>query len=368
MVRLLIKVLGSRAALVGWTDDPSAPIGEWHRRVLNGVEHDYFATRYFPEPKFKKSIIPERVVDGILFKKHGKAILSHGINNLITQEPVALMALPLTPKTNVCYWYPGVFRTLSVSSYFWVKPLAVIFDYFFNRRLKKVTSQILAAADLEAITAVKKRSHGVLENCSISVFPTRVDTKIFSPGNKTTSRKNVSIPKEKTLIVTSGRLHWQKGWPLLLDAYDQFHKTYPDSLLVFVGDGTDRNKIQEKISQMNLMVQVKLVGHQTQESLVEYLKAADLFVMGSLEEGWCTSLVEALACGLPMVATPFSSAKSMIKNGTNGFVVERDAFLFSEAMKKALKLKTPKRFSMKEIKKYSLSRMGVDLEKAWKMI
>lgn len=71
----------------------------------------------------------------------------------------------------------------------------------------------------------------------------------------------------------------------------------------------------------------------------EYLSLSDEFIMGSFAEGWSTSLVEAVASGLPCVVTNFSSSKEMVKDDFNGYVIEnRDVEQFAKRMADALSL------------------------------
>lgn len=363
--RMFISALGSRMALAGWTDDPHAPIGRWHKKVINGVKYDFFATDYVPGPRHGRPILPARAMNWFQFKKYGRAILSCGIRNVLTQEPTVMMALPLSKAHNVCFWFPGIEPALSLSRYRWARYFSSVFDIVLNRRLRQHAGKILAAADAEAIEGLRRRANGLLDPCDIRCFPTRVDTSLFRPGNKLSARRDLLIDPNQVLLVTSGRIHRAKGWPLLLDAFAAFRRVAPHSRLVFVGDGSDRTALEATTSRLGIDKHVSLVGYQPPEVLALYLQAADLFVMGSEKEGWSTSLVEALACGVPIVTTRFSSADSIVRNGCNGFVVDRDPLLFADAMVRALDLQGVGEHSARESRKYALTDLAAALEKAW---
>ncbi len=362
---MLLRALGPSVALVGWTDDPNAPIGQWHRREIDGVVYDFFATDHVPEPLYKRHLIPARAKNFFDFKRYGRAILSCGIKNILTQEPTVMMALPFFSDHNVAFWFPGVEPTLSVSRYPGAKYFANLFESLLIRALRKHAKLILAAADQGAIESFYTRCNGRLNDHKIVSFPTRVDTSTFQPSNKETARLTLKLPVDEIVCVTTGRLHRAKGWPLLLDAMEIFCLIKENAKLVFIGEGSDKKFLESVIKSKNLSTQVILAGQKSQQDLALYLQAADLFIMGSEAEGWSTSLVEALATGLPIVSSRFSSADSMIKNGVNGFVVDRDPKVFAQAMVDALKLENVKGYSLIEIKKYALSNLKDDLDKVW---
>jgi glycosyltransferase involved in cell wall biosynthesis len=97
-----------------------------------------------------------------------------------------------------------------------------------------------------------------------------------------------------------------------------------------------------------------------------YLNASDLFIMGSYIEGWSTSLIEALACGIPVCVTDFGSAKEVVEEGKNGFVVNsHDTDLFTQAMLKALMI--PRPIENGSIMRYASEGLRSDLLKYWKL-
>jgi len=109
--------------------------------------------------------------------------------------------------------------------------------------------------------------------------------------------------------------------------------------LFFIGDGEEHERITTYINDNSLQDKVILLGRKSLDVVSEYLSLSDEFIMGSFAEGWSTSLVEAIASGIPCVVTDFSSSKEMIKDGYNGYVIEnRDVSQFAKRMADALKL------------------------------
>jgi glycosyltransferase involved in cell wall biosynthesis len=120
--------------------------------------------------------------------------------------------------------------------------LGAIFENIVLNKLKKLSPDcILAAADNRAITEYIKRTNFKAEVGTIIPFPTRVDDEIFYPTENIEALRIKLDIKAPIVFTVVGRLSAIKGWHLLIDAFEIFKKTYPDSFLVFVGGGEDRD-------------------------------------------------------------------------------------------------------------------------------
>lgn len=365
--RQLLKVLGTRLALVGWSISPSDPVGCWFDKEIDGTIFRYFAIGH-ERPSAHKSLIPSRMITWLQIKWYQKAIFSIGIQNIIIREHSILMAITPKKKYNICYYFPGVDAPLSISRYPIVKHLSGVFDYLFFLSLSRKANYILAAADESAIIGILEKVGKKLKRKKIISFPTRVDTSIFHPGPRLLARKELCLPHDATIVVTTGRIHWAKGWSFLLESFKLFHDRFPRSLLIFVGNGAEQELLEHYASTLGLEKRILLAGYQSPSAIAVYLQAANLFVMGSIKEGWSTALVEALACHLPIVTTRFSSAASIVRDGVNGFVVDRNPQEFSKAMESALSLCDATKFSERAIHRYSIKNLEHDLFRVWPLI
>ena len=164
-----------------------------------------------------------------------------------------------------------------------------------------------------------------------------------------------------------GRLGWFKGWKLMIDAFKLASKELNNAKLYFIGDGEDHDKITTYRQEQGLDGQVVLLGKKAPKEIAEWLNKADLFVMGSMAEGWSTTLVEACACGVPCVVTDFSSAREMIADGKNGYVITgRDENMFADKMIEALALDRNAVISYdKRFERLAVSHLKEDLNKIW---
>lgn len=364
----MMRAFGNRLALVGISSD-GTPVGQWIKKKLDGVLFDYYAYAK-RDVSHKRPLIPARWSSYCDLKQHQNQILSSGINNVFLQSH-EMLSLVLNWKCNsICFRFPGIENPLTISRYPWAKFLSGAFDRWFLPKVARA-DVVLAAADQRAITELGKRNSGCLLQKKIRQFPTRVDTDTYYPGDKKAHRKKLDMPQDGIIIVTTGRLHWAKGWKLLLDSFRQYMMSNANSMLYFVGDGEDRPKIEKAIETMNLSNKVVMVGRVPPNLVADYLRASDLFILGSEKEGWCTSLVEALATGMPIVSTNVSSANTIIKDGINGYIVRsRDPEEVSIAMIKALLLNSShiKQYSAIETEKYAVKNLASDLMKVWPAI
>jgi glycosyltransferase involved in cell wall biosynthesis len=122
------------------------------------------------------------------------------------------------------------------------------------------------------------------------------------------------------VILFVGRLAHQKGVDVLLEAFRSVREAEPGCRLVLVGDGPMRAQLEEYTRAAGLQDDVHFAG--VVEDPAIFTRAADLFAIPSRYEGLPNSLLEAMSCGLPSVATRVSGSEDIIRHGENGLLVE----------------------------------------------
>ena len=148
-------------------------------------------------------------------------------------------------------------------------------------------------------------------------IPNGVDTEVFAPPSsdqKTQLREQLLIPFHATVIVYLGRLVAEKRVDHLLRIWPQIKTAFPETLLLIIGTGSEETLLQGLAGDG-----VRFTG-QIRDS-VRYLKAADLYVSPSSTEGLSLSLLEALSCGLPVLATSVGGARDVIQHNVNGYLI-----------------------------------------------
>ncbi len=121
-------------------------------------------------------------------------------------------------------------------------------------------------------------------------------------------------------IIAVGRLNRVKGFDLLLEAFHLIQAKYPDWHLTILGEGSIRPELEDLCERLQLTNRVHLPGQV--ENVNGYLHQADIFVLSSRFEGFPMALCEAMACGLPVLATDcLSGPRDIIQDGIDGVLV-----------------------------------------------
>lgn len=132
---------------------------------------------------------------------------------------------------------------------------------------------------------------------------------------------NPGLKLTQKTVMAAGRLTYQKGFDMLIDAWIKIHQNYPDWKLIIYGDGDLRDVLQQKIDRNNLSNNIKLFGNVL--SLSNYFDKADFFVLSSRYEGLPMVILEAMANRLPCIAFDCQCGPSdIITNKVDGILVE----------------------------------------------
>jgi glycosyltransferase involved in cell wall biosynthesis len=358
----MVHTYGARLALVGISTDET-PIGRWVKRALDGGVCDFFSIgRWSKSPR--KPIVPMRIHTYCGLMRYREQILSVHTRAVFTCAAEVLLATRKWGWEDVCFYFPGLDSPLRMPRYRWAKALRGIFDSCFLSVLQSV-NLVLAAADEPAIKEFVRQSGGRIQKESIIPFPSRADTSIFYPTDQVQARERLGVAHDVPVFVSVGRLHYRKGWELLIDAFRLLLTWRTNAHLYLIGDGADRGKVERKVQEYALSERVHLTGYLDSRQIAAYLNAADVFVLSSFFEGWPTAMVEALATGKAIVSTPVGAAAELIENAKNGYIVDsRDAQEFAKAMVEALSLDA-RASSLDKARPYVLAGLAQDLGRIW---
>ena len=147
-------------------------------------------------------------------------------------------------------------------------------------------------------------------------------------------RETFGLQNEK-LILYTGRLSAEKGVDVLIAAYAALDGSLPTKLYI-LGDGPEAARLTHLISHYHLEDRVLI--QPAVEDVTGYLFSADIFVMPSHFEGLSNSVLEAMACGMPVIATRVTGNKELVTDGINGLLVEpRNTAQLTEALSYLIK-------------------------------
>ncbi len=141
--------------------------------------------------------------------------------------------------------------------------------------------------------------------------------------------------QEPSVLVAVGALEKEKGFDILLQSVAQIAPRHPRLVLRIFGEGTQRDYLESLRAELGLTRQVYLPGQV--KNIFQQLSEADLFVMPSRIEGFGNALCEAMACGLPVIATDCMGPREIIRDGVTGVLVPvEDAKTLAQAISELL--------------------------------
>lgn len=152
-----------------------------------------------------------------------------------------------------------------------------------------------------------------------------------SPGDRHRARTLLGLKDEALVAVTVARLDPVKDFPCLLDAFALVRQVVPHAVLLMVGDGPERAALVERAAQPDLAGSVVFLGLRPDVRAV--LPAADLYVNSSISEGISITILEAMASGVPVVATAAGGTPEVLADGGAGVLVPvRNPIRLAQAM------------------------------------
>jgi glycosyltransferase involved in cell wall biosynthesis len=133
------------------------------------------------------------------------------------------------------------------------------------------------------------------------------------------ARREHRGPGSRLLFV--GRLAAVKGLAVLIDALAHLRAKHAELELTIVGDGPERAALEARVRSAGVADHVRFTGYRSQAEVREHLERSDLFVLPSFAEGVPVVLMEAMAAGVPVVATNVAGVSELVEDGVNGILV-----------------------------------------------
>ena len=193
------------------------------------------------------------------------------------------------------------------------------------RRIYQRCDAILAPSDSIAAVLSAQRM-----NKYIAIWSRGVDRGQFNPERRDMEwRRSLGITEDEPVISFLGRIVMEKGLDVFSDAIDALAERGAPHRALIIGEGPARPWFEEQLKKRDAI----FVGHQEKEDLAHALASTDLFFNPSITETFGNVTLEAMACGLPVVAAVATGATSLVRDGETGTLVEPgDADAFADAL------------------------------------
>ncbi|HLL27777.1 MAG TPA: glycosyltransferase [Xanthobacteraceae bacterium] len=157
-----------------------------------------------------------------------------------------------------------------------------------------------------------------LDPAKVVAIPTGIDVDRFTPGDRAAARATLGLPANAKLVGIVATLRSWKGHRFLVEAMTD--PRLKDARLILVGDGPQEPALRAQVAELGLDKRANFAGRQ--DDVVPWLRALDVFVLPSTDsEGVPQALMQAMACGVPVVTTAAGGIPELVRDGENGLVV-----------------------------------------------
>ena len=272
-------------------------------------------------------------------------------------------------------YVPGNYARLAAA----LMQVPIVIDHWhgftrFNRKRRFICRVLERFTDLSLAVSRGVRdylvSQGGLNLAKIRVVANGVDVAALDtarPGDAV--RRDLGLPAGAPVIGLVGRLdHWGKGHKELLAAMAQIQARHPVHALI-VGGGRRMDEVREMAAGLGLADAVHFLG--PRRDVPDLLNAMDIFVLPSHSEGVSLALLEAMAAGLPVIATAVGGLPEVVQDGDNGLLIPpRDSAALAAALERLLtdpalvrRLGANARTLVRE--HYSLDRLGREIKEIY---
>ena len=203
------------------------------------------------------------------------------------------------------------------------------------RLFLKFRNVILKKADAFSAISPEIASEWILNGIppeKVHIIPNSVDTQLFAPvepAHKKRLRTSLDLPQDAAIAIYTGRLVSYKGLPFLLKVWNEIRCRHERVLLILAGTGgldihNCEDELREYVKVNGLERYVRFTG--AVQNVDEYLQASDLFAFPTENDAFPSSILEAMACGLPVITTPVGAIKDIVTDGETGVFVEPSNF------------------------------------------
>jgi glycosyltransferase involved in cell wall biosynthesis len=271
-------------------------------------------------------------------------LVSRPFNGWVAQQGLRPRLAAFDPDVVLAYWiYPEGYAALRVAQGLG-KPCVIgsrgsdirvrdrISSHYTGLALREATEVLTVSEELrqqaiERYGAAPERVTTLVNGCN---------TALFHPRERSAVRAGLGVPEAATLITFVGRIVQAKGVAELVQAFARIAAERPQARLALVGDGVYREALDAQIAALGLADRVHRPGAVQPQEVALWLAASDAMTLPSYSEGYPNVVVEALASGVPVVATDVGGTREIVDAGCGELIQPRDVDGLATALGRVL--------------------------------
>lgn len=191
---------------------------------------------------------------------------------------------------------------------------------------------------------------------------------VITNGIDVSKITNIAPAEKKSDIIFAGRLLSHKNVDVLLRAVKIITETNPNIKVLIIGDGPERNNLENLSKQLKLEKNVEFTGFiEKEDDVYALMHASKVFVLPSTREGFGITVIEANACGLPVITTDHedNASRDIILNNENGRLCDLNENILADGMQDLLKMRKNPEYYREYVKKYDWVSIICEIEKIY---
>jgi|GEM_PF-417061 len=209
--------------------------------------------------------------------------------------------------------------------------------YFFARLLERLTKHLVGHyfANSEAVREYYAHRIGV-DPRKVTVIHNGIDTALFEGADGRAIERELQLPEKRMVISCVANLAVNKGHTYLLEAFDAVFADHPESFLLIIGEGPERQNLENQATRYRSKKQIRFLGRRS--DVAEILALTDIFVLPTMFEGLSNAILEAMAAGCAVIATDIPENRETIRPDQTGLLVPtQDSTAIAQAMNRLVK-------------------------------
>jgi glycosyltransferase involved in cell wall biosynthesis len=271
-------------------------------------------------------------------------LLSRPFNGLVSAHYVLPYLKRFQPDLILSYYvYPDGYAALSAGRQLGVPVILGAIGSDINRIPDRISAAFTRKALREASFVLTVSEHLRTQAIQLGSPPERTrairngcDTSIFHLADRVEARSELGLQQDSEIIVFVGWIAPTKGLRELLDAMIRLVPSRPRLQLFCIGEGALQAELEARAAQSGIAGHVHFLGRRSSSEIARWLAAANVFCLPSYAEGCPNAVVEALACGRPVVATDVGGIPELVDASSGILFPPRDAEALTRALNEAL--------------------------------